>query len=586
MYEDSLITYTMHCSPAGEKKHFSVKINLYHHFCHLPRDKTPLLEKDYNNIPCHDHALSSLDKKIRRDIEHAIRKRRAEDTAKPQPPATVEEGKNILKKTLALAAKKLQDKLLTQKPGSNVKAVKAAGNPAGTPEDKPKKNSQKKPALKTTSKPLPTVKMAKALPTVKMVKTNKPVKNEPAATAVPVPVVKTASPESKETTKDSYKKDPLAHQVGRNELRTNMTGLFIVALTFESTDEVTIKGRIDSVHKGSYLSAMIYPLLPFYGVMSLIYLAYAIGWFIATCCNWKDLLRVQFWIGGVIALGMFENALFYSEYQSISHHGQANGLLYFAEIVSCAKRALARILVVIVSIGFGIVKPRLGQTLHKVMIVGGAYFILASVEACMRVRDEKDFMTNKQMFALVPLTVLDVSICWWIFTSLVQTTRTLRIRKNIIKLTLYRHFTNTLIFTVLASLAYMVYMIKENRFNDCVSITTFWLNEALWPFLFALILAVIMILWRPSINNQRYAFTPLDMDMDNEDEDDMTLSDAFEGMKLRNTSDKSTVKNRKSADDDLKWVEENIPSVPSTLLPTIDSDEEILTTKFEQSKMN
>jgi len=490
-----------------------------------------------------------------------------------------------LKNALALAAKKSQDKILTKKPGSNA-SVKAAGNPSGTPGGKPKKNSQKKPALKPTSKPLPTVKMAKAHPTVKKakshptvkkakahptvkkVKTNKPLKNEPTAAAVPVPV------------------DPLAHQVGRNELRTNMTGLFIVALTFESKDEVTIKGRIDSVHKGSYLSAMIYPLLPFYGVMSLIYLAYAIGWFIATCCNWKDLLRVQFWIGGVIALGMFENALFYSEYQSISHHGQANGLLYFAEIVSCAKRALARILVVIVSIGFGIVKPRLGQTLHKVMIVGGAYFILASVEACMRVRDEKDFMTNKQMFALVPLTVLDVSICWWIFTSLVQTTRTLRIRKNIIKLTLYRHFTNTLIFTVLASLAYMVYMIKENRFNDCVSITTFWLNEALWPFLFALILAVIMILWRPSINNQRYAFTPLDMDMDNEDEDDMTLSDAFEGMKLRNTSDKSTVKNRKSADDDLKWVEENIPSVPSTLLPTIDSDEEILTTKFEQSKMN
>ena len=43
--------------------------------------------------------------------------------------------------------------------------------------------------------------------------------------------------------------------------------------------------------------------IKFYGVTSLLYLAYAIGWFFATCCNWKDLLRVQFWIGGVIALG-------------------------------------------------------------------------------------------------------------------------------------------------------------------------------------------------------------------------------------------------------------------------------------------
>ena len=53
------------------------------------------------------------------------------------------------------------------------------------------------------------------------------------------------------------------------------------------------------------------------------------------------------------------------------------------------------------------------------------------------------------MYALIPLTVLDVALCWWVFSSLVQTTRTLRIRKNVIKLTLYRHFTNTLIFTVI-----------------------------------------------------------------------------------------------------------------------------------------
>ena len=33
--------------------------------------------------------------------------------------------------------------------------------------------------------------------------------------------------------------------------------------------------------------------------------------------------------------------------------------------------------------------------------------------------------------------------------SLVQTTRTLRIRRNVVKLSLYRHFTNTLIFAVL-----------------------------------------------------------------------------------------------------------------------------------------
>jgi len=40
----------------------------------------------------------------------------------------------------------------------------------------------------------------------------------------------------------------------------------------------------------------------------------------------------------------------------------------------------------------------------------------------------------------------------YIFTALVNTMRTLRLRRNLVKLSLYRHFTNTLIFAVLGKL--------------------------------------------------------------------------------------------------------------------------------------
>ena len=83
---------------------------------------------------------------------------------------------------------------------------------------------------------------------------------------------------------------------------------------------------------------------------------------------------------------MLEKALFYTEYQNVNITGDeckshfcvgilifgiayvlfwvnctcsssaANGLVVFAELVSCMKRTLARILVIIVSMGFGIVK--------------------------------------------------------------------------------------------------------------------------------------------------------------------------------------------------------------------------------------
>lgn len=56
-----------------------------------------------------------------------------------------------------------------------------------------------------------------------------------------------------------------------------------------------------------------------------------------------------------------------------------------AEVVSCLKRTLARMLIIIVSVGFGVVRPRLGQTLHRVIGVGTLYFLLSAIEALNRV---------------------------------------------------------------------------------------------------------------------------------------------------------------------------------------------------------
>lgn len=97
-----------------------------------------------------------------------------------------------------------------------------------------------------------------------------------------------------------------------------------------------------------------------------------------------------------------------------------------------------------------------------------------------------------------------------------------------------------------------------------------------------------MFLWRPTINNSRYAFSPL-LDTD-EDEDEQTIHDAFEGMKLRNIKKNGAATNRGSGagmEDDLKWVEENIPSsmADTVLEQFVDSEEENEQKLYEYSKM-
>lgn len=170
--------------------------------------------------------------------------------------------------------------------------------------------------------------------------------------------------------------------------------------------------------------------------------------------------------------------------------------------------------------------------------------------------------------------------------SLMQTMKTLRLRRNVVKLSLYRHFSNTIIFCVIASLAMVMYSF---RYRDACETAwrEKWVDVAFWHVLFSIILLVIMILWRPNVNNQRYAFSALVDDDEDDVEEPMLHSGAgaTETVKMRGL--KNVSERRDDTEDSLKWIEENIPeTIADAALPAImDSDEEIVASKYEMSKM-
>ncbi|XP_021048318.1 transmembrane protein 87B isoform X1 [Mus pahari] len=376
--------------------------------------------------------------------------------------------------------------------------------------------------------------------------------------------------------------------------RTQKDGfhIFIVSIKTEKTDAVwDLNVSLSMVGPHGYISASDWPLMIFYMVMCIVYILYGVLWLLWSACYWKDILRIQFWIAAVIFLGMLEKAVFYSEYQNINSTGlSTQGLLIFAELISAVKRTLARLLVIIVSLGYGIVKPRLGTVMHRVIGLGLLYLIFAAIEGVMRVVGGSKHLAV--VLTDIVLAVIDSIFVWFIFISLAQTMKTLRLRKNTVKFSLYRHFTNTLIFAVLASIVFMIWTTKTFRIAKCQSDwMELWVDDAFWSFLFSLILIVIMFLWRPSANNQRYAFMPLIDDSDDEVEEFMVTSENLtEGIKLRasKTVSNGTAKpTSDNFDEDLKWVEENIPSsFTDVALPVlVDSDEEIMTRSEIAEKM-
>ncbi|KAM6459318.1 transmembrane protein 87A isoform 1-T1 [Liasis olivaceus] len=338
-----------------------------------------------------------------------------------------------------------------------------------------------------------------------------------------------------------------------------------------------------------YLSLADYPLMIFFMVMCIVYVLFGVLWFAWSACYWRDLLRIQFWIGTVILLGMLEKAVFYAEFQNIRYTGKSvRGALILAELLSALKRSLARILVIIVSLGYGIVKPRLGVTLHKVIAAGALYLLFSGMEGVLRVTGS--FHDITAVVANFGLSIIDSCIIYWIFISLTQTMKLLKLRRNVVKLSLYRHFTNTLILAIAASVVFIIWTTLKFKLMDCQSDwQELWVDDAIWRLLFSMILFVIMILWRPSANNQRFAFSPLSEEDEEDEQKEPMLNESFEGMKMRTSKQESNgnPKTSKAQEDDLKWVEENVPSsVTDVALPALlDSDEERMITHFERSKM-
>ncbi|XP_056465597.1 transmembrane protein 87A [Gadus chalcogrammus] len=371
-------------------------------------------------------------------------------------------------------------------------------------------------------------------------------------------------------------------------------GPYLLVVSIKSNKpDVKWNLTVNVIMKGShgFISVTEWPLMIFYMVMCIAYILYALLWFVWAACYWKDLLRIQFWIAGVIFLGMVEKAVFCAEYENTNAVGSASqGLLIFAELLSSLKRTLARLLVIIVSLGYGIIKPRLGTVMHRVIGLGVLYFAFASIEGVLRITGGID--SGTVIITLIILAVFDSCFLWFIFVSLAQTIKTLKLRRNPVKLSLYRHFTNTLIFAVIASIIFMVWTTKKFRLAECQSDwMELWVEDAFWRFLFSIILLVIMFLWRPSANNQRYAFTPLiDDSEDDEEVEFLASTNLSEGIKLRaakNETNGTAKPAPATAEEDLKWVEDNIPSsLTDVALPVLlDSDEEIMTTKYEMSKM-
>lgn len=292
------------------------------------------------------------------------------------------------------------------------------------------------------------------------------------------------------------------------------TGYYCVGTFGYSADEY--KGTV--VFRNAYgeLQAAQIAKLPFYAAVTLVYAFLAMGWGALYWLNRRDILAVQNYITAILAflvLEMFFTWLFY-DYQN--RHGLSVGaqvLLVLVSVLSAARNSFSFFLLLIVCMGYGVVKPSLGKTMVYVRYLAIAHFAFGVIYAVASLSVTPENAGPLVLLVVLPLAGTLTAFYIWTLSSLGATMKDLRERKQTVKAAMYRR----LWWCILLSIAVIFVFFLINSWNFAgVSnedfVPTHW--QARWFILdgwvnvvFFVDVAFIAYVWRPSANNRRFAMS-------------------------------------------------------------------------------
>jgi hypothetical protein len=229
-----------------------------------------------------------------------------------------------------------------------------------------------------------------------------------------------------------------------------------------------------------------------------------------------QLMPLQFWITGVMIIAMIETTMLYFHFLDWNDNGVPTTIVTIVAIFFGAlKRALSRILVMLVCLGYGVVRPSLGEEMHRVLYLGGSYFVLSFVYALLMNLSPSTRLVTDSDYDVVSLIVfllalVDTTFYVWIFTSINNLMVSLAARKQGVKYMLYRNFRTVLIVLLFFTCAWVLYS-SALFLNDSGGANRNWRMkwtvDALWELIYFVIFVSIAVLWAPSNNSQRYAYS-------------------------------------------------------------------------------
>ena len=215
--------------------------------------------------------------------------------------------------------------------------------------------------------------------------------------------------------------------------KTGMYNLFFIACDPKLKGTV-MSGKTVWKNPDGYLPGRMAPLMRFYVYMTIAYLLLSAIWFSQYLRFWKDILLLQHCISIVIGLGLFEMVLWYFDHANFNNTGMRPVIITtWVVTVGAIRKTLSRLLILCVSMGYGVVRPTLGGLTSKVILLGATYFLASELlDITEYVGTINDISGRARLFLVLPDAFLDAFLILWIFKSLSKTLEQLQVFQNVL----------------------------------------------------------------------------------------------------------------------------------------------------------
>jgi hypothetical protein len=256
--------------------------------------------------------------------------------------------------------------------------------------------------------------------------------------------------------------------------------------------------------------------LPFYGGLTIVYAVLGAFWAFLYVQNRSDILPVQNYITATIVFLIVEQLMTWGYYDYQNRHGNTGLNKFFMVIVSilnAARNSLSFFLLLIVCMGFGVVKPSLGRTMIYVRILAAAHFVFGVIYAVASMAVTPESVGPLILFVILPLAATMTAFYVWTLQSLNVTVRDLIERRQKTKAMMYKKLSWCLLGSIMIIFAFFFVNSfalagsgEANFIPDHWQTRWFvldgWLN-----LVYLCDMAFIAYLWRPTANNRRFAMS-------------------------------------------------------------------------------